>query len=716
MKLMRKLLKKNNKGMSLVELICAIAILGLTTTALGGAMVVSARQYQRDSAEFEVQQEAQTATNLIGNLVVDAADAKWEGDVLKIEADGKKHEIYQVGSVLKYKSIEGGVTTEGILAEGVADDGFTADTSNFKTNKSVNIALVLENDGRQFTSNYNATSRNGELSTTEYAERVCVISTEDEVVIEPNQEYKMKVNLLGMDESEVHGLMVDRNGVPSEWNTDDAIKYDSSTKEIIIKAPGNADVAPTTDFTFEIETVDTKPNSSDKWDTKTIQVRIRRVSDIELVKLSGDGFVMDTVYEFKANLSGSNLTRGFGRSYDLYPYAYVDPTQVEFTARTTTGVDLQVTQTGPDTCEVKINTTIPYNESFSVKAVAKHTTGTNKTSTPYTVQDAELYFTNTSPGLPPGVSFPYEFKRGDDFIWKMADHLDPDGWKGDANHVANNVDFRWYVRYSEDGVNWSQFVATKENGINEKISGTDESRVLAIDKKYYVQFVLAGIKNNKLMWPHDASLLSQKGFAEAGVQQGWNDATINPSQKVTQPEQYGGTYVLPAVKMAFYNKVGDAGDNKVGIPEDGTTQTLCIGSKSSPIAYNTDETVKVYFDTLYLAKKQGYTVTPVIWMHNGSSWEEITVDDYFDVGKQVSDDGWITLDVESDKVDEVKGESFRMGFKLGGTYAELKASATLNAPSYDVLPLDEEIPMYSEETDPSGNEYTDGFVYFKYNN
>ena len=55
--------------MSLVELVCAVAIFGVATTAIGSAMVVSAQSYSRGTYELDVQQEAQITTNLIGNLV-----------------------------------------------------------------------------------------------------------------------------------------------------------------------------------------------------------------------------------------------------------------------------------------------------------------------------------------------------------------------------------------------------------------------------------------------------------------------------------------------------------------------------------------------------------------------------------------------------------------------------------------------------------------------
>ena len=64
--------KLNNKGLTLMELICAIAILAIVTASIGSVMVVSARSYQRDSDEVSLQQEAQVTANQIADLVIDS--------------------------------------------------------------------------------------------------------------------------------------------------------------------------------------------------------------------------------------------------------------------------------------------------------------------------------------------------------------------------------------------------------------------------------------------------------------------------------------------------------------------------------------------------------------------------------------------------------------------------------------------------------------------
>ncbi|MBR4085030.1 MAG: type II secretion system protein [Lachnospiraceae bacterium] len=733
MKLMRKLMKRNNKGMSLVELICAIAILGLTTTALGGAMVISAQHYKRDSAEFEVQQEAQTATNLIGNLVVDAAEAKWEGNKLKIVADEKIHLVYQDGSKLKYTSTEGGVTTEGVLAEGVAPNGFTADTSKFESNKNVNVSLVLENDGKEFTSNYNATSRNGELSTTEYAERVCVISMEDEVVIEPNQEFKMKVNVLGMDISEVGGLKVNRAGVPSIWDTDDVIKYDSANKEIVIKAPYDAGKnGVDTSFTFEVETIGTKTGSTDKWATKTVQVRVRRVNDIELNLVSGSGFTAGSVYEFKTNLSGTNMSKGFGKSYDLAPYDYIDPNQVQFIARTSAGVSLPIIPVGNDGCKITLNTNIGFNESFTVFAVAKHPEGTNKatvqnggTNVAYGVVIDSKTYTNTMPYVPP-VTFPEGIQRGMDFVWNST--LDSTIDKSALEAKYGTVSPHWYIRYIDEDGNATQYYPTIDNGAAKKFHGNNETLVMLPNKAYTIELIYVFLDgSNKIVWPQDSNLLNAGlGFAEAGVGKGWADEDAT----VTQFAQYGGSHTVPAAELYYINKASDSDDNYTGVGADVQVNTVNMTLSFSGAGGNPKQ-IKANFDIRHLLK-------------GGSSADGVSQEDKkftyeYKIWKKGSDNKWAALDAETSallrfekdnsgnggyfsiwdindrvqgdatKKEKLKGE-YRVGVDLKMYWYKYADTASVFNNTFDYE--QDTWNLYDTSKDNTADEIRDGFFYF----
>ena len=63
----------DSAGLSFIELIITVAIMGVVGTTIAGAMYVSSRSYTRGAAEVNVQEEAQTALNLISDWVMDAS-------------------------------------------------------------------------------------------------------------------------------------------------------------------------------------------------------------------------------------------------------------------------------------------------------------------------------------------------------------------------------------------------------------------------------------------------------------------------------------------------------------------------------------------------------------------------------------------------------------------------------------------------------------------
>ena len=65
-----KALRKENRGFTLVELICGIGILSCITAAVATVLVVSAKSYRNGIADTGLQQEGVYRLNLFGGLVV----------------------------------------------------------------------------------------------------------------------------------------------------------------------------------------------------------------------------------------------------------------------------------------------------------------------------------------------------------------------------------------------------------------------------------------------------------------------------------------------------------------------------------------------------------------------------------------------------------------------------------------------------------------------
>lgn len=103
---------KDNRGLSLVELLVALAVGSIVITALGYLLITGLRMYGRNAAHTEVQNEAQTTMNLILDTIMEsqgicmvnpAAGADTEcvllGDLL-IEKDGGSYNAYFKGDAL----------------------------------------------------------------------------------------------------------------------------------------------------------------------------------------------------------------------------------------------------------------------------------------------------------------------------------------------------------------------------------------------------------------------------------------------------------------------------------------------------------------------------------------------------------------------------------------------------------------------------------------
>ena len=79
-------LRKDKRGLTLIELVCAIAILSIITLTISGAVVFSANSYRAGAIDTALQQEAQFTANTIESLIIDATDTvTYSGGVLTIK-------------------------------------------------------------------------------------------------------------------------------------------------------------------------------------------------------------------------------------------------------------------------------------------------------------------------------------------------------------------------------------------------------------------------------------------------------------------------------------------------------------------------------------------------------------------------------------------------------------------------------------------------------
>lgn len=746
MKLMSKLLKKNNKGLSLVELICAIAILGLSTTAIGGAMVMSARHYQKDSAEFSIQQEAQLVTNQVGNLVVDAADAKWDptNKKLTIQSDDKKHIIYQSGDKLLYElyNNSNAKISEGVLAEGVAANGFAVDDSAFTSNKNVNVSLTLAKDGRNIKADYNATSRNGKLADYEMAQQVAVISMEDVIVIEPqmtnanSKPYKAEIKVNGMTWEEVGGVVIDTTttNVPNGFHV--KIEAEDGKHYLYVEAEQNAGGS----FPVYLKTFNTKDGTVPLAE-KQIIVKVRRINDLIINNPSGTNITLgnaNTEFVLYATAMGDNITEGFGFKYDDAPYDYVNPRYVEFDIECPVQYEFVKTEDSDSpNVKIKITENMVDGQQIKVTAYSKHAyKGKNKSGKAYDTSDnvVEQYIIECDrpvvptpdPSTPVPTFGPEGVLRGKDYNWGCT-VSNVSQFASTFKKNNETITFNWYVRFSEKGQNnWTPYHLTEESGDNRKVSGTSETLYMLPDKAYDIQFFILYTDGNKIVFPHDNSLLDAgNGFAEAGFVKGWSDDEAT----ATVFEQYGGQTSLDAINLYYYNNMYQTSDDFSNIGVDEELDFVGDDSKEGAIKISINgiksgnSERKVFFDIRHLYKTS-YGIEPVFWKKVDNNWvklehkigndgkktNKMMINEKqcfrYEFDKNGGNIGfWDVYDQnEADDVTSNKKGIYRMGFILNGTYTTYNEDKATNRSmsGHD----DKSWKLYDE----SGS---DGFYYFQ---
>lgn len=342
--------KLNNKGLTLMELICAIAILAIVTASIGSVMVVSARSYQRDSDEVSLQQEAQITANQIADLVIDstagvkyscplgdylseadaiAAGAVTGGDrTLSIDGNGVRYvvsfreadnKIYYAEHIL---NPDGTSTPTGageqLMAENVKL--FAADIRNFSDSGYMELTLGFEKNTKTYVAAFTITARNGAVTVTG-AEAAASITTELELVLEPNQTYLLNATVMGPSNTDMTWSLGGGSTDPdtqvfkdgADWKI--TIGQDETASEIYLLVKSNAK----------------KEDGVTPQAQQTVIVHIRRVTAVNLnVTLqSGSDLMAGAEYLITADVAGTNLPKLMTGSSDVDP-AYVSPYRVEW--------------------------------------------------------------------------------------------------------------------------------------------------------------------------------------------------------------------------------------------------------------------------------------------------------------------------------------------------------------------------------------------------
>ncbi|MBD5452270.1 MAG: prepilin-type N-terminal cleavage/methylation domain-containing protein [Lachnospiraceae bacterium] len=435
--------RRDNRGMSFVEVLCAVAIFALVAGVIGTVVVMSTRTYKKGISETGIQQEAQLAANNIGNMVKDACSVVYGesgqqylengADLMlnpdntpKMQAAGftelsiMTNENIQytmtydeVNSMLMYQefgSDGSALTGTEIMANNIV--AFTADTTDFKNSKTIKLNMTVEDKStnRRIPMEYTMTSRNDAVSGAVYVshtEAVVLMFEDSDVVLVPGETYKIPLVVAG---NITQGL---------DWVSWGSLETVSLTLDYAeVRVPVG------TTSTMETITVHTKDmdEEGNYKATASCNVLIRRVDSVQVThsvdtKNSTGGMyeTAGTVYTFTASVSGNELGKHVAYDYDReYKTAQavvwscvlkVNGTENtynwtsaqngagvwEFTAPDfTTGTFanyFEVTSTKEDALVpsfvIKAKKAMPASMELTVRATSKHASGANKADSKY---------------------------------------------------------------------------------------------------------------------------------------------------------------------------------------------------------------------------------------------------------------------------------------------------------------------------------------------
>lgn len=395
MKLFRKHRKLGNQGLSLVELLCSLAILGMLTMVVSSVLVVSANGYRHGNAETGAQQEAQLVANQITDLLIDtsahgvAPQVHFDVDTrtLTITQENIGYEVVQVGTELHFSRYELDATgtrinqtTPQLMAENLKEETFFVDYSAFSETGNVSVEMVYMKGVEEYPAAFNVTARNKE-KTPETVPTV-ELKVPTEIIQEPGQDfYRIKANVTGSAGTVTYTY-------ECEGNTDENTTVDSNGTVKV----GQYETANM----FRVKVTATVSGSAGTTDrVKFVRVYVRRVTTVSLKGNleSGVNCKNGARYLLNYSVDGNNLAKAVGTDYDdptnlsdpdIARNLYVDPYKVDWTVSSTGST---TTHLGVDATTGRVvlvlNGDMADGEEITVTARAIHPRGANKSGNSY---------------------------------------------------------------------------------------------------------------------------------------------------------------------------------------------------------------------------------------------------------------------------------------------------------------------------------------------
>lgn len=379
----------DNRGLTLVELLCSVAILGVISLTVSAVLVVSADSYDRSNSEIKVQQEAQLVANQIDDLLIDAtADVEFDAanKVLTIKQGTVTHTVEQKGDELYY-SKDG---AEQLMASGVKT--FDVNTTEFAEKGYLKLNMDLERKSQTYPAVFTITARNKDSK--EATKVVAAIHLPNQITLEPNQSYGLDATISGLADSNLTWEIVGA----SDPNT----SVSGSGLNATVKV-GKDEIKAS--FKVKVTSPEKAANGIDPKAQKMVTVLVRRVNILNVNGsiASGTQCKKDAKYSLTALIQGTSLQQVAGAAYDT---DYVNPYQVSWSVIEGSTYATVAAHTDTKTATLTLTEDIPLGAKVTVQATALHPEGTllpgdvktNKTDMKYgtvvgtfTIKAAEKY-------------------------------------------------------------------------------------------------------------------------------------------------------------------------------------------------------------------------------------------------------------------------------------------------------------------------------------
>lgn len=313
---------RDHRGLSFVEVLCAIAILAMVSGIIAGVLVATSKHYRNGTKETAVQQEAQLAVNRIGDIIKDAVSVEFTGDVLTIKNGDDWYTVTRnaVDNKLNYTqhlAAGAGSDATGVLAENIT--AFDVDTTNFKKNRTVKVGLTVDDGEKSYAMAYNMSARNEMTTDTIVGEavRTASILVEHKIIMVPGESgLILNVQAKGC----AHPLIVEPGAGVSASISD--------TNDALTISLDSGITAEKTTLTLKTDTAAGDPEASVQ-----IVIQVRRIKKVEVKygydSSSGEKLESDSEYTFYGRIKESTpyLSKVPGTSWDS---AYKNPRAIEW--------------------------------------------------------------------------------------------------------------------------------------------------------------------------------------------------------------------------------------------------------------------------------------------------------------------------------------------------------------------------------------------------